>query len=133
MKPKNLIPVAAFIPLVPAVSAGSTWYVNGASGSDDNACKSPAAACKTIGHAISLAASGDGILVAEATYEERLTINASVSIVGSSATTRIIDGQEPARWSRFPIRLRPSFRSATVPSERIRYLYDVLRLEEHYE
>jgi hypothetical protein len=94
MKPKNLIPVAAFIPLVPAVSAGSTWYVNGASGSDDNACKSPAAACKTIGHAISLAASGDGILVAEATYEERLTINTSVSIVGSSATTRIIDGQE---------------------------------------
>ena len=72
--------------------ASSTWYVNGVSGSDSNNCASPASACRTIGHAISRSASGDSILVAAATYNENLSIALSLTIVGASAPTTIIDG-----------------------------------------
>ena len=72
--------------------ATTTWYVNGVSGSDSNDCTSATTACKTIAHAISLAASGDSILVAAATYKENLTIGLSLSILGASAATTIIDG-----------------------------------------
>jgi hypothetical protein len=76
--------------------AATTWYVNGVTGSDTNNCLSPTAACKTIGHAISLALSGDSIMVAAATYTEHLAIKFSLTIVGSGATT-IIDGGGVAR------------------------------------
>jgi hypothetical protein len=72
--------------------ASTTWYVNGATGSDSNNCLSPTAACKTIGHAISLALSGDSIRVAAATCKENLSIRINLTIVGSGATTTIIDG-----------------------------------------
>jgi hypothetical protein len=49
-------------------------------------------ACRTIGHAISLAASGDSIMVAAATYRENLTIGISLNVIGSGASTTIIDG-----------------------------------------
>jgi hypothetical protein len=52
----------------------TTWYVNGVSGSDKNNCKLAQTACKTIGHAISLARSGDSVTVAAATYRENLLI-----------------------------------------------------------
>lgn len=51
-------------------------------------------ACKTIGHAISLASSGDCIRVAPATYTENPTINFSLKIIGSNASTTIIDGSK---------------------------------------
>src|SRR5262249_3814163 len=70
----------------------TTWYVNGIHGNDSNDCRSPTAACRTIGHAISLAASGDSIRVAAATYTENLMIGVSLNIVGSTATRTIIDG-----------------------------------------
>jgi hypothetical protein len=76
----------------PNASASAIWYVNGTTGSDSYSCKAPTSACKTIGHAISLASSGDSILVAAATYSENLTITSSVTLVGSSAATTIIDG-----------------------------------------
>jgi hypothetical protein len=72
--------------------ASTTWYVNGVSGSDSNNCLSALTACKTIRHAVSLAVSGDSIRVAAATYEESLTISASLRIVGFNANTTIIDG-----------------------------------------
>jgi hypothetical protein len=50
--------------------ASTTWYVNGVAGSDSNNCLSPTTACKTIGHAIGLAASGDIVRVAAAIYTE---------------------------------------------------------------
>jgi hypothetical protein len=53
---------------------------------------SPAAACKTIRHAISLAASGDLIRVAPATYTEKLTVGISLRIIGSGASVTILDG-----------------------------------------
>lgn len=72
--------------------ATTTWYVNGVSGSDGHNCLSSATACKTIGHALSLSLSGDMILVAAATYKENLKIGKSLNIVGSGASTTIIDG-----------------------------------------
>jgi hypothetical protein len=78
--------------LSPTALASNTWYVDGVNGHDQNDCKSPQTACKTIGHAISLAHSGDSIKVAPATYTENLTIAFNLTIVGSCAQTTIIDG-----------------------------------------
>jgi hypothetical protein len=72
--------------------ASTTWYADGVHGNDANTCKSPTTACKTIGHAISLASSGDSIMVSTATYGENLTISKSLKIIGSSASATIIDG-----------------------------------------
>jgi hypothetical protein len=94
MKPRKLISVAVltlFAALVSAL-ASTTWYVDGVHGSDNNNCKSPQTACKTIGHAIALASSGDRVKVAPATYTENLTIGKDLKIIGTSATTTVIDG-----------------------------------------
>jgi hypothetical protein len=81
-----------FLVLTPAALASSTWYVDGVHGKNKNDCKSPQTACKTIGHAISLASSGDSIMVAAATYTENLTIGFSLKLIGSGTKTTIIDG-----------------------------------------
>jgi hypothetical protein len=88
----TLRPTALFLALASSAFASTTWYVNGVSGSDNNNCKSPTTACKTIGHAISLAISGDSIMVAAATYKENLAVAKSLNIIGSGASTTIIDG-----------------------------------------
>jgi hypothetical protein len=77
---------------VVSVPDSTRWYVDGVHGSDSNDCMSRTTACRTIGHAISLAASGDSIVVAAATYIENLTVRISLTITGSGATTTIIDG-----------------------------------------
>ena len=41
------------VTLCSAALANTTWYVDGVHGNDNNNCKSPQTACKTIGHAIS--------------------------------------------------------------------------------
>jgi hypothetical protein len=87
----NLLLTALFLALAPTAPA-TTWYVNGVNGSDINNCLSSTTACKTIGHAISLAASGDTIMVAAATYTENLTIGISLNVIGAGAATTIIDG-----------------------------------------
>jgi hypothetical protein len=96
MKPRigfsGLLLLALFLALAPTALASNTWYVDGVNGSDSNNCKTPQTACKTIGHAISLASSGDSIRVAPATYTENLTIKMGLSVIGSGATTTIIDG-----------------------------------------
>jgi len=78
--------------LISSASSASTWYVNGVSGSDSHNCMSSLTACKTIGHAISLAVPGDSVMVAAATYYENLTIGISLKVIGSGASTTIIDG-----------------------------------------
>src|ERR1700686_1044632 len=60
--------LALFVALAPRALASTTWYVNGVNGSDTYNCLSSESGCKTIGHAISLASSGDSIKVAPATY-----------------------------------------------------------------
>jgi hypothetical protein len=77
--------------LVPTALA-RTWYVNGVSGSDSHNCMSLTSPCKTIGHAISLAQSGDTVMVAATTYTENLTININANVVGAGASTTIVDG-----------------------------------------
>src|SRR3984957_6050853 len=72
----------------------NTLYVNGAKGSDNNNCKSAQHACKTIGHAIALASSGDTVKVAASTYKENLTIGISLNILGANARTTIVDGNQ---------------------------------------
>jgi len=89
---KSLTMIPLFLTLVPTALASNTWYVNGASGNDSNECKTPTTACRTIGHAISLAASGDSVIVASATYTENLTISFSLNVIGSGPTTTIVDG-----------------------------------------
>ncbi|MGC2111844.1 MAG: hypothetical protein WA655_20170 [Candidatus Korobacteraceae bacterium] len=59
-----------FLAIVPKAFASSNWYVDGVHGSDSNDCRSFQHSCGTIGHAITLASSGDSIFVASATYPE---------------------------------------------------------------
>jgi hypothetical protein len=89
----NLLLITLFLALASAVLASNPWYVDGVNGNDNNDCKTPQTACKTIGHAISLAASGDSITVAPAKYKENLSIGFSLTISGSRAARTIIDGQ----------------------------------------
>jgi hypothetical protein len=96
MKPRilfsNLLLAALFLALAPTALASTKWYVDGVHGRDKNNCKSRQHACKTIGHAISLASSGDSIMIAAATYKENLTIGLSLKVFGSGVKTTIIDG-----------------------------------------
>jgi hypothetical protein len=88
----RLLLIALFLSLASSAVASTTRYVNGVTGVNSNNCLSAGTACKTIGRAISLAASGDTIIVAAATYTENLTIGKNLNILGSGATTTIIDG-----------------------------------------
>lgn len=93
MKSKRfaMLLIAVLVRCSPAL-AGTVWYVNGVSGSDNNNCLSASMACRTIGHAISLALSGDSVMVAAATYTENLGIGVSLNVIGAGASTTIIDG-----------------------------------------
>jgi len=71
--------MALLLAVSPMALVSTTGYVNGATGSDNNDCKSTTTPCKTIGHAIWLAASGDSISVAPATYTENVTIGVSLT------------------------------------------------------
>ena len=69
----------------------ATRYVDGATGSDTtNNCTDHASPCATIGHALSQAADGDTILVAQGTYTDNLVITKTVTLEG---------GYEPEDWS----------------------------------
>jgi hypothetical protein len=89
--PKFLL-LVLFLALAPTALASNTWYVDSVNGNDTNDCKTTQTACKTIGHAISLAKSGDSIMVAPATYTENLTIRKNLKVIGSDAATTIVDG-----------------------------------------
>src|SRR5215472_13993982 len=84
--------IALLLTLASTALASTTWYVDGVNGNDSNDCKTRQTACKTIGHAISLASSGDTIGIGPATYIENLTIGISLKVIGSGASTTIIDG-----------------------------------------
>src|SRR5215469_6127130 len=88
----GLLGIALFLAVAPT-SPANTWHVNGISGNNANDCKSPTTACKTIGHAISLAASRDSIVVAAATYTEALTVSLNLTLIGAGPSTTIIDGR----------------------------------------
>jgi hypothetical protein len=86
----------------PLALAATTWYANGVNGSDSDNCKLPLTACKTIGHAISLAASGDTVRAAAGTYAEHLTIGISLELIGAAASSTVIDGSRTDRVITIP-------------------------------
>jgi len=81
----NLLVIALLLAAAAPALASGTWYVNGVNGNDSDDCETPTTACKTIGHAISLASSGDSVIVTAATYRENLNIAISLTVIGSSA------------------------------------------------
>ena len=89
----SLLFLASFLAVPPNALARNLWYVDGVHGNDNNDCKSRKTACKTIGHAISLASPNDAILVEPAVYYENLTIGINLEIIGSGPRRTIIDGQ----------------------------------------
>ncbi len=82
--------------MLSSAAFASTWYVDGVNGDDGNDCKTKTTACATIGHAISLAASGDTIQIAAATYQENLSIPLNLKLNGANAATTIVDGTQTA-------------------------------------
>ena len=103
MRPNHFSLIVAFLVLTETALASTTWYVNGVGGSDSNNCTSSTTACKTIGHAISLARSGDSIMVVTATYLENLNIRKALKIRGALALTRQSSPRTPiSLWFRSP-------------------------------
>ena len=98
----SLLQTALLLTQAPFALAATTWYVNGVNGSDSHDCKSPLTACKTIGHAISLAASGDAVTIAAATYIENVTIPVSLTVTGSGAGGTIINGNASGSVVKIP-------------------------------
>jgi len=92
---RTVVPILGVLMMLSPALA-STWYVNGVSGDDGNNCKTKNTACATIGHAISLAASGDTIQIAAATYQENLGIPFNLRLNGAKAATTIVDGTNTA-------------------------------------
>ncbi len=64
------------------------------SGSDANGCLTPADPCRTLGHAIDVAASGATIHVAAGTYRETVTIPTSLTLAGAGPSSTILDGNQ---------------------------------------
>ena len=92
----RLLQTALLLTQAPIAVSATTWFVNGVNGSDSYNCKSQVTACKTIGRAISLSASGDSITVAAATYCEDVTIGVSLTMTGSGASNTIIGCGPPS-------------------------------------
>src|SRR5580700_1330161 len=92
MRNDSVVPLLIALILLSSQALAGTWYVNGVNGDDGNDCKTKATACATIGHAISLAASGDTIQIAAATYPENLSIPLNLTLNGAKAATTIVDG-----------------------------------------
>jgi hypothetical protein len=67
----------------PAVAAPSTWYVDAGTGDDGNDCATADTACASIGAAVGKSADGDTIQIAKGTYAEAVTVDKSVTLVGS--------------------------------------------------
>jgi hypothetical protein len=67
-------------------------------GNDANSCASPALACRTIGGAVSKAASGDTIHVASGTYNttSSVSVGKSLTIEGAGAATTTVGGTADA-------------------------------------
>jgi predicted outer membrane repeat protein len=92
MPNRTLVLIIALSLALPSAALASTWYVNGVNGDDGNDCKTKTTACASIGHAISLAASGDTIQIAAASYQENLSIPVNLMLIGAQAATTIVDG-----------------------------------------
>lgn len=93
---RTVVSMLGALMMLSSAAFASTWYVDGVHGDDGNDCKTKTTACATIGHAISLAASGDTIQIAAATYPENLSIPVDLTLNGAKAATTIVDGTQTA-------------------------------------
>ncbi len=83
---------ATVIGAAPAAASSTTLYVS-PGGSDAGGCTS-ANPCKTIGHAVSVAAPGDRIVVRRGTYTETVTVPVTLHLVGRHWPTIDATGQQ---------------------------------------
>jgi hypothetical protein len=83
--------VAAWAPSAAQASAATLYVSPG--GSDSAACTSTHP-CKTIGHAVAVAAAGDRIVVRRGTYAEMVTIGKTLHLVGRHRPTIDATGQQ---------------------------------------
>jgi parallel beta-helix repeat protein len=74
----------------PAEAAPLVLYVNATGGTDTGTCAPSTTPCATISYALTQAALGATIFVANGTYPEQLRITQSVSIVGATITSTVI-------------------------------------------
>jgi predicted outer membrane repeat protein len=93
---RSIVLVLGALIILPSPAFAGTWYVDGMHGDDGNNCKTKFTACATIGHAISLAVSGDTIQIAPATYQENLSIPFNLMLNGAKPATTIINGTNTA-------------------------------------
>ena len=91
---RTVVPLFGALMMLSSAALASTWYVDGVHGDDGNDCKTKVTACATVGHTITLAASGDTIQIAPATYPENLSIPVSLTLNGAKAATTIVDGTQ---------------------------------------
>jgi hypothetical protein len=82
-----------FLAFTPFTLAANTWYVDGIHGNNSYTCMAPTTPCKTIGHAIALASSGDSVMVAKGLYKENVTISFNLRVIGAGANATTIDGR----------------------------------------
>ncbi|MHB1356870.1 MAG: beta strand repeat-containing protein [Anaerolineae bacterium] len=73
------------------VRAAGPWYVSTA-GSDSNSCTSLVEACRTISKTVSIASSGDEIVIAAGTYSENVIVNKELSFTGAGVDSTFVDG-----------------------------------------
>ena len=92
----TIVRILGALMMLSSAALASTWYVNGVNGDNGNNCKTKATACATIKHAISLAASGDTIQIAPATYGGNLSIPFNLTLNGANEATTILDGANTA-------------------------------------
>jgi hypothetical protein len=94
---KTRLALSIQLPLLSLVlvstALANTWYADANNGNDNNTCLSASAACRTIGHAITLAASGDSIVLAPGVFYENIAVPFSLNIVGGNAHATIISGR----------------------------------------
>jgi hypothetical protein len=88
--PRSIDPASRFA----APAGGAMFFVDGVRGNNENDCRSPQRACKTIQHAVNISGKGDTINVAAAVYRENLSVHHSVHIDGAGSGRTIVDGQK---------------------------------------
>ena len=96
-KTLSLIPMAIAL-AIPAFAA-TTYYVNDATGDDNNGGTSPDAALKTIAKGVSKAVAGDVVEVAAGTYTitSEIAVSKAITIHGANRATTIIDANNACR------------------------------------
>ncbi len=81
-----------------AAPAATTWYVDAATGDDNDDCLTPGTACATIGAAVGKAASGDTVEIAAGTYNEHdIEVYDELTLNGAGMENTIVDAGAAGR------------------------------------